>query len=167
MLLGKTIEDLRLPLSHGDSEPFDILRRGRPRTTSSLLIDPPAEEEGMVKGGGIDEGQVDREEGEEEPGEDEGLRSPSSILVEGALVELAEEDSSEADMYWVQFGIMVGSTADLRSELPSGKYKKGLSLSARDRVSCQRSLPFLRIRVSARLRCCMTSRCSCSISLSY
>ena len=51
------------------------------------------EEEGMVKGGGIDEGEVDREEGEEE-----GLRSPSSILVEGALVELAGEDSSEADM---------------------------------------------------------------------
>ena len=68
------------------------------------------EEEGMVKGGGIDEGEVDREEGEEE-----GLRSPSSILVEGALVELAGEDSSEADMYWSQSGMMVGFMADLRS----------------------------------------------------
>ena len=44
------------------------------------------EEEGMVKDGGIDEGEVDREEGEVDPGEEEGLRSPSSILVEGALV---------------------------------------------------------------------------------
>ena len=78
------------------------------------------EEEGMVKGGGIDEGEVDREEGEEEPGEEEGLRSPSSILVEGALVELAGEDSSEADMYWVHSGMMVGFTADL-SELSPGQ----------------------------------------------
>ena len=66
----------------------------------------------MVKGGGIDEGEVDREEGEEEPGEDEGLRPPSSILAEGALVELAREDSSEANMYWSHSGKIVGLTAD-------------------------------------------------------
>jgi hypothetical protein len=78
------------------------------------------EEEGMVKGGGIDEGEVDREEGEVEPGEEEGLRSPSSILVEGALVELAGEDSSEAAMYWSTSGMMVGFTAAL-SELSPGQ----------------------------------------------
>ena len=75
------------------------------------------EEEGMVKGGGIDEGEVDREEGEVEPGEEEGLRSPSSILVEGALVELAGEDSA---MYWSHSGMMVGFTAAL-SELSPGQ----------------------------------------------
>ena len=73
----------------------------------------------MVKGGGIDEGEVDREEGEVEPGEEEGLRPPSSILVEGALVELAREDSA---MYWSHSGMTVGFTAALRSpELSPGQ----------------------------------------------
>ncbi len=62
----------------------------------------------MVCRGGAEESEVSEE-----------LRSFASSLVElageEALVDLAEEDSGETDMYRSQSGITFGFTADLRS----------------------------------------------------